>query len=390
MSRSWLFTSESVAEGHPDKLADLISDTLLDAYLWHDPHAHVACETLVTDGLVVLAGEVNAAPAALDALVGEEPAIARRVLSECGYDGTFPGIDPARCRVEARLHGQSADIRRGVERAGGVVGAGDQGLMFGYASDETPELMPLPILLAHRLMERQAALRRSGMLPWLRPDAKAQVSVCYRGERPLGVETVVLSTQHAEEVDTATVEREVVRAIIDPVVPAALRRPGFRSLVNPTGRFVTGGPAGDTGLTGRKIIVDTYGGRCPHGGGAFSGKDPTKVDRSAAYMARYVAKHVVAAGLARRCTLQLAYAIGVAEPVSVHLDLRGTGTVSEAALEALLPEVFDLTPAGIIAALDLRRPVYRATAAYGHFGRSLPGFTWERTDRVEALRRRAA
>ena len=385
MTTSYLFTSESVSAGHPDKLADQISDAILDAFLARDAQARVACETLIANGLVVVAGEFACRDDALfDELAAGVPPLVRQVLRQAGYDASFPGIDPETCEIVLRLNAQSADIRQGVG-GGAVLGAGDQGLMFGYATDETPALMPLPLVLAHALMRRQGECRREGILPWLKPDAKAQVTVRYADERPLGVETVVLSTQHADVVPTEVIEADVRAGIVDAVVPAALRLPGFRVLVNPTGRFVTGGPAGDVGLTGRKIIVDTYGGACPHGGGAFSGKDPTKVDRSAAYAARHVAKNIVAAGLARRCTVQLAYAIGVAEPVSLRVDDHGTGNVQPAVLEAAVREVFDLTPAGIIATLDLARPLYRQTAAYGHFGRDDLDLPWERTDAAARL-----
>jgi S-adenosylmethionine synthetase len=386
-TRQYLFTSESVSEGHPDKLADRISDSILDRFLTADPNAKVACETFLGDGLVVVAGEFHIASGSLGDIEAEIPGIVRRVIRDTGYDGTFLGIDPGSCEIRLQLNVQSADIHQGVEQAECIIGAGDQGLVFGYATDETPELMPLPLLLAHRLVEQQAALRRSGEIPWLRPDAKSQVTVRYRDENPVVVETVVLSTQHDEDVMTETVREVVEKEIVWPVIPEALRTDGLRVLVNPTGRFVIGGPQGDTGLTGRKIIVDTYGGRCPHGGGAFSGKDPTKVDRSAAYAARYVAKNIVAAGLARRCTVQLAYAIGVAEAVSLFVDTQGTGTVPEALLESAVQKIFDLTPAGIIRMLDLRRPIYSKTASYGHFGRTLPEFTWERTDLVDELKK---
>jgi S-adenosylmethionine synthetase len=382
-----LFTSESVSAGHPDKLADRISDTILDRFLAAEPSARVACETFLTDNLVVLGGEFHTADPAVFARIRDEaPDLVRALLRDTGYSGDFPGIDPDRCEILLRFSHQSADIRQGVER-GEEIGAGDQGLMFGCASDETPELMPLPIQLAHRLVERQEQLRRSGELPWLRPDAKSQVTVRYRGDRPEAVDTVVLSTQHDADVDIDTLRREVAERIIQPVLPARLCPQPPRVLINPTGRFVVGGPMGDTGLTGRKIIVDTYGGRCPHGGGAFSGKDPSKVDRSAAYAARHVAKNIVAAGLARRCVLQLAYAIGVSAPVSLLVDTQGTATVDEILLEAAVRAVFDLTPRGIIERLDLCRPIYAETAAFGHFGRELAAFTWERTDCVDALQR---
>ncbi len=389
MSNTYLFTSESVSDGHPDKLADRISDTVLDRCLSLDPNARVACETLLADNLVVVAGEFRLRSAEAFAQVRDElDGIVRGVLRQTGYNAHFRGIDPDTCEVLLWVHAQSAQIAGGVDRAPGVIGAGDQGLMFGYACDETPELMPLPIQLAHQLMRRQQLLRRNGELPWLRPDAKAQVTVRYRDDRPLAVDTVVLSTQLQSDLSDAAIEREVVARAVEPVIPAELRGPEMRYLVNPAGRFEDGGPHADTGLTGRKIVVDTYGGSCPHGGGAFSGKDPTKVDRSAAYAARWVAKHLVAAGLARRATVQLAYAIGRPEPVSIRVDAHGTANVPEARLEAVVPEVFDLTPAGIIRDLDLRRPVYAATAAFGHFGREQDGFTWERLDRVEQLRER--
>jgi S-adenosylmethionine synthetase len=338
---------------------------------------------------VVLAGEFHAAPETFRSIEPSIPELVRSMLREIGYRADFPGIDPERCDIQLRLNRQSGDIHQGVEQGEEVIGAGDQGLVFGYACDETPELMPLSLMLAHQLVRRQAELRRSGVLPWLRPDAKSQVTVRYLDGVPASVDAVVLSTQHAANVDIATVRRVVERDIIDPLIPQDLRSDGFRVLVNPTGRFVIGGPQGDTGLTGRKIVVDTYGGRCPHGGGAFSGKDPTKVDRSAAYMARYVAKNLVSAGLAERCTVQIAYAIGVAEPVSLYLDFHGTGRVDEQQATTWVSSLFDLRPAGIIRTLDLRRPIYRQTAAYGHFGRELPDFSWEKTDKVEVLRQLA-
>jgi S-adenosylmethionine synthetase len=387
MPNSYLFTSESVSDGHPDKLADRISDTVLDRCLALDPRAKVACETLLADDLVVVAGEFRLAPeGAFEELKAGLDGLVRGLLRDTGYHAGFPGIDPETCEVLLRVHGQSPQLTKGVERADRVLGAGDQGLMFGYACDETPELMPLPIQLAHRLMQRHRALRDSGELPWLRPDAKSQVTVRYQDERPLAVETVVISTQLQGELSDAEVERLVIEQLIEPVLPQALRSANIRYLVNPAGRFEIGGPHGDTGLTGRKIVVDTYGGSCPHGGGAFSGKDPTKVDRSAAYAARWVAKHLVAAGLARRATVQLAYAIGRPDPVSIRVDGHGTAEIEEARLERAVRAVFDLTPAGIIRDLDLRRPIYAATAAFGHFGRDDPaGFTWERTGRVEEL-----
>lgn len=387
MNRSYLFTSESVSEGHPDKVADILSDTILDFCLNLDPNAKVACEALVTAELVVIAGEFGFTDEHhFDTLNTAVPDLVRQAIREIGYDGSFPGINPDTCEIILKLNAQSEDIRQGVDRKDGMIGAGDQGLMFGYATRETDVLMPMPIVLSHALMERQAELRKSGLLPWLRPDAKSQVSVRYEGDLPVGVETVVLSTQHAESVDNDTIRREVEQQLVDTIIPKPFRTPNFRLLVNPTGRFETGGPLGDTGLTGRKIIVDTYGGRCPHGGGAFSGKDPSKVDRSAAYVARYIAKNIVAAELARRCLVQLSYAIGVVEPVSVLVDTQGTGVVEDEMMEQVVQECFDLTPTGIISALDLKRPIYRQTAAYGHFGRDVPAFTWERTDQVKALR----
>jgi S-adenosylmethionine synthetase len=387
MERSYLFTSESVSEGHPDKLADQISDAILDAFLAREATAKVACETLVADNLIVIAGEFRTAdPAIYDDIRDRAEEIARQVLRDAGYREADTGIDPDRCEVQVRFNHQSIQINKGIVHADGQLGAGDQGLMFGYACDETPDLMPYPIWLAHRLVARQAELRKSGALPWLRPDAKSQVTVRYDGQRVAGVNNVIISTQIERNLDPAKVAREVTREIIDPLLPANLRAPDFRVWVNPAGPFEIGGPNGDTGLTGRKIIVDTYGGACPHGGGAFSGKDPSKVDRSAAYMARYVAKNIVAAGLARRCMVQLAYAIGVAEPVSVMVDSQGTASVPDAALEAAVKKVFHLTPSGIIETLDLAQPIYRRTAAYGHFGRDDAGFSWERIDRVEALK----
>jgi S-adenosylmethionine synthetase len=384
---SHLFTSESVAAGHPDKLADQISDAIVDAFLARDGHARVACETLVADEYIVLAGEFRTANEELyRAVRAAAPDIVRGVLRAAGYSDHASGIDVAGCEVVVRFNHQSPDIARGVDAADREQGAGDQGSMFGYATRETAVLMPKAIWLAHWLMRRQADARVSGLLPWLRPDGKSQVTVRYRDGAPAEVTTVVLSTQHAADVDQEQVHRDVIRHIIEPVVSEHERAADIRYLVNPTGRFEVGGPRGDTGLTGRKIIVDTYGGACPHGGGAFSGKDPSKVDRSAAYMARYVAKNIVAADLAHRCTVQLAYAIGVAQPVSVWIDTHGTGSVSDAALERAVRQVFPLTPRGMIDALELLRPIYRATAVYGHFGREDAGFAWERTDRVEALR----
>jgi len=386
-ARHYLFTSESVSEGHPDKLADQISDAILDAFLAREATAKVACETLVADNLIVIAGEFRTADEALfNEIHDRAQEIARQVLRDAGYTDAATGIDPERCEVQVRFNHQSIQINQGVVHADGQLGAGDQGLMFGYACDETPDLMPYPIWLAHRLVRRQAELRKSGALPWLRPDAKSQVTVHYEGHRVVGVADVVISTQIERGLDPAWVTQQVTREIIDPLVPMNLRTADFRLWVNPAGPFEIGGPNGDTGLTGRKIIVDTYGGSCPHGGGAFSGKDPSKVDRSAAYMARYIAKNIVAAGLARRCLVQIAYAIGVVEPVSVMIDTQGTGSVPYEALEAAVKKIFRLTPSGIIAMLDLARPIYRQTAAYGHFGRDDIELGWERTDRTKALR----
>ena len=387
MARQHLFTSESVSEGHPDKIADQISDTILDAFLTEEASAKVACETLVADNLVVIAGEFKTADIThYQKIQRNAEGIARQVLRDIGYRDAETGIDPERCEVQVRFNHQSIQIHKGVELAGGIIGAGDQGLMFGYACDETPDLMPYPIWLAHGLVKQLAELRHSGALPWLRPDAKSQVTVVYEGSRVVGIDNVVISTQIARDLDPAWVTAEITRELIDPLVPKELRTPSFRLWVNPAGPFEIGGPNGDTGLTGRKIIVDTYGGACPHGGGAFSGKDPTKVDRSAAYMARYIAKNIVAAKLARRVTLQIAYAIGVAEPVSILVDSHGTGSVADERLETAVRAAYDLTPRGIIESLNLRRPIYRQTAAYGHFGRS--EFSWEQTDAVERLKQR--
>ena len=376
-----LFSSESVSEGHPDKLADRISDKVLDAFLTREPTARVACETLLADQCVVVAGEFRTKDPQVFRDVREQTVgLVAAVLRDAGYTDAQSGIDPDRCEVQVRFHGQSAEIAQGVDQADGVVGAGDQGLMFGYACDETPELMPAPIVYAHRLVRRQAELRRRRHIDWLRPDAKSQVTFRYEDGRPVEVAAIVLSTQHAQDVDQRTVHEVVHREILDVVIPATLRSRDCRVLINPTGSFTVGGPNGDTGLTGRKIIVDTYGGAAPHGGGAFSGKDPSKVDRSAAYMARFLAKQVVARGWARRCTLQVAYAIGVAEPVSFLVDAEGCDAKRNREIAATLRREFDLTPAGIIRTLDLQRPIYYGTAAYGHFGRQDLQLSWEATE----------
>src|SRR5438270_83207 len=382
-----VFTSESVTEGHPDKIADQISDAVLDAIVAKDPAARVACETLVTTGMAVIAGEITTSTYV------HIPDIVRGTIGAIGYTDASFGFDAQTCAILTTIDRQSGDIAMGVDKGG----AGDQGMMFGYASDETPSLMPLPIVLAHRLAERLATVRKAGDLPWLRPDGKTQVSVMYEGPRPVGISKVVVSTQHSDKIDHAELREGVIALVVRPVLADA----GFEVrdadlLVNPTGRFVVGGPQGDAGLTGRKIIVDSYGGMARHGGGAFSGKDPSKVDRSATYAMRWVAKNIVAAGLAKRCEAQVAYAIGVAEPVSIMVDTFGTGTVPQDALESAVREVFDLTPGGIIQALNLRNPIYRPTAAYGHFGRApekrrvgerdVELFTWEHVDRVEELK----
>jgi len=382
MSDSYLFTSESVSEGHPDKICDQISDAILDAYLAQDPDARVACESLTKTGLAMVAGEIKVKPG----VYIETEDIIRGVIRDIGYTSSDMGFDWETCAVINALGKQSSDINQGVDRADPEdMGAGDQGLMFGYACRETDVLMPAPITYAHRLVRRQAELRKNGTLPWLRPDAKSQVSFRYENGKPVHIDTVVLSTQHAPQISQADLRAAVVEQIIKPVLGDWLKDEPIIH-VNPTGRFVIGGPMGDAGLTGRKIIVDTYGGMARHGGGAFSGKDPSKVDRSAAYAARYVAKNIVAAGLADRCEVQVSYAIGVAEPTSIMVDTFGTGQVGNATLTRLVREHFDLRPAGILRMLDLKRPIYRATASYGHFGRDEADFTWERTDRAAALR----
>ena len=385
-----LFTSESVTEGHPDKICDQISDAVLDTILAQDPHARVACETCTTTGIVMVMGEVTTtASYAVDDIV-------RKVVCDIGYDRAKYGFDGNTCAVLTALHGQSPDIAQGVDaalegRAEGErdIGAGDQGMMFGFACDETEEYMPAPIALAHRITRRLSAARRSEELPWLRPDGKSQVTVEYEDDKPVRVHTVVVSTQHAPEIDHETLAREIVEKVVKPAIPQGLLDEKTRFLINPTGKFVIGGPMGDSGLTGRKIIVDTYGGYARHGGGAFSGKDPTKVDRSAAYACRYAAKNIVAAGLARRCEIAVAYAIGVARPVSLVVDTQGTGVLPDEKLAELVSACFDLRPAGIIEMLDLRRPIYRQTAAFGHFGRTDVDLPWERLDKVDALRKAA-
>jgi len=385
MSNDYLFTSESVSEGHPDKVADQISDAILDAILEQDPRARVAAETLCNTGLVVLAGEITT-HANVDYIQ-----VARNTIKRIGYDNTEYGIDYKGCAVLVAYDKQSPDIAQGVDEGAGIdldQGAGDQGLMFGYACDETPELMPAAIYYSHRLVERQSQLRKDGRLPWLRPDAKSQVTLRYVDGRPVAVDTVVLSTQHAPEITHSQIQEAVIEEIIKPVLPREWLD-GTKFLVNPTGRFVIGGPQGDCGLTGRKIIVDTYGGAAPHGGGAFSGKDPSKVDRSAAYAARYVAKNIVAAGLARQCQVQVSYAIGVARPINITVYTEGTGVIPDEKIAQLVMEHFDLRPKGIVQMLDLLRPIYAKTAAYGHFGREEPEFTWERTDKAALLRAEA-
>ena len=385
MSAEFLFTSESVSEGHPDKVSDQISDAILDAIFARDPQSRVAAETLCNTGLVVLAGEITTR-ANVDYIQ-----VARDTIRSIGYDNTEYGIDYKGCAVLVAYDKQSPDIAQGVDRAHDNnldQGAGDQGLMFGYACDETPSLMPAAIHLAHRLVERQSLLRRDGRLPWLRPDAKSQVTLRYVNGRPERIDTVVLSTQHAPDIALEKLREAVIEEVIKPVLPKDLVKGDVKFLVNPTGRFVVGGPQGDCGLTGRKIIVDSYGGSAPHGGGAFSGKDPSKVDRSAAYAGRYVAKNIVAAGLAKKALIQISYAIGVAQPTSIMVSTEGTGVVPDERIAQAVRDVFDLRPKGIVQMLDLLRPIYRKTAAYGHFGREEPEFTWEATDRAEALRAR--
>ena len=383
MQKDFIFTSESVSEGHPDKMADQVSDAVLDAILTQDKHARVACETLLTTGVCVIAGEITTTA------VIDYNQVARLAIKRIGYDSSEIGFDYNTCSVLVTVGKQSPDIAQGVDRAHDDnldQGAGDQGLMFGYACNETPVLMPMPIHLAHRLTERQSELRKDGRLPWLRPDAKSQVSIRYVDGKPHSIDTVVLSTQHNPDISHAMLTEAVIEEIVKPVLPKDMLTAETRYLVNPTGRFVIGVPMGDAGLTGRKIIVDTYGGAAPHGGGAFSGKDPSKVDRSAAYAGRYVAKNIVAAGLADRCQIQVSYAIGVSRPTSLMVETFGTNKIPEAQIEALIRDHFDLRPKGIVAMLDLLRPIYTRTASYGHFGRDEPDFTWEVTDKATALR----
>jgi len=380
MSSRYSFTSESVSEGHPDKISDQVSDAILDAILEKDPNARVACETLVKTGMVILAGEISTS-----ARIDVEP-IVRNVITEIGYDHTEKGFDGHTCAVINALGEQSVDIAQGVDRdTEKNQGAGDQGLMFGYASNETDVLMPAPITYAHRLVKRQAELRKSGELSWLRPDAKSQITFRYENNQPVSIDAVVLSTQHSPDINQKDLKEAVLEQIIKPVLDKEWINKDTQFHINPTGKFVIGGPVGDCGLTGRKIIVDTYGGMARHGGGAFSGKDPSKVDRSAAYAGRYVAKNIVAAGLAQRCEIQVSYAIGVAKPTSISINTFGTGTIGDEKLEAIVNEVFDLSPYGILSMLDLNRPIYRKTASYGHFGRTEPEFSWEKTDKVDAL-----
>jgi S-adenosylmethionine synthetase len=382
----YIFTSESVSEGHPDKVADQISDAILDAILTQDPTSRVACETLVTTGMAVIAGEITTRA------VVDYPKVVRETIREIGYNDSAMGFDWETCAVLVSIDRQSPDISQGVTEGEGMFkdqGAGDQGLMFGYACSETPELMPMTIMYAHKLTQRLAEVRKNGVLNFLRPDSKSQVSIQYVDDRPVRVDTVVISSQHVPEVSYETIKEGIIEEVVKKIIPAHLMDDKTRFLINPTGRFVIGGPMGDCGLTGRKIIVDSYGGHGAHGGGAFSGKDPSKVDRSAAYMGRYVAKNLVAAGLCEKCEVQVSYAIGVAEPVSVMVDTSGTGKIPSTRIAQIIREVFDLRPRAIIEELDLLRPIYKKTAAYGHFGRELPEFTWERKDKVDILREKA-
>jgi S-adenosylmethionine synthetase len=385
MENKHIFTSECVTEGHPDKIADQISDAILDAMLEGDPESRVACETMVTTGIAIIAGEITT-----NTYV-HIPEIVRQTLTEIGYTNADYGIDAKTCAIMTSIDNQSPDIAMGVDEfSDHEQGAGDQGLMFGFACDDTEELMPLPIMLAHRLTQRLAEVRKSGELPWVRPDGKSQVGVEYDGNKPIRIDSALISTQHDEEITHEEITKEIIEKVFKPVLPAGMVDDDTTFLVNPTGKFVRGGPHADCGLTGRKIIVDTYGGMGRHGGGAFSGKDPSKVDRSASYMARYIAKNIVAAGIATRAEVQLSYAIGVAQPTSVMVNTFGTGNVAENVIEKAIRTVFDLTPKGIITTLNLKRPIYRVTAAYGHFGRTGDGFTWERTDKVDQLKKACA
>jgi len=384
--KEYIFSSESVSEGHPDKVADQISDAILDAIIAQDPKARVACETMVTTGMAVIAGEITTTAYA------DMPSIVRETIREIGYNDSAMGFDWETCAVLTSIDKQSPDISMGVTEGEGMFkdqGAGDQGIMFGYACNETPELMPMPILLSHQLVKRLADVRKSGELHFLRPDSKSQVSIRYENDKPVYVDTVVISSQHTPDVSHETIQEGIIDAVVKKIIPAHLMDAQTKVFINPTGRFVVGGPMGDCGLTGRKIIVDTYGGAGRHGGGAFSGKDPSKVDRSAAYMGRYVAKNLVAAGVCERCEVQMAYAIGVAEPVSVMVNTFGTGSITESRIAQIIREVFDLRPRAIIEQLDLLRPIYKLTAAYGHFGRELPEFTWEKKDKAEIIRSKA-
>ncbi len=384
--KEYIFSSESVSEGHPDKVADQISDAILDAIIAQDPKARVACETLVTTGMAVIAGEITTTAYA------DMPSIVRETIREIGYNDSAMGFDWETCAVITSIDKQSPDIAMGVTEGEGMFkdqGAGDQGIMFGYACNETPELMPMPILLSHQLVKRLADVRKSGELHFLRPDSKSQVSIRYENDKPVYVDTVVISSQHTPDVSHETIQEGIIDAVVKKVIPAHLMDAHTKIFINPTGRFVVGGPMGDCGLTGRKIIVDTYGGAGRHGGGAFSGKDPSKVDRSAAYMGRYVAKNLVAAGVCEKCEVQVAYAIGVAEPVSVMVNTFGTGTIAESRIAQIIRDVFDLRPRAIIEQLDLLRPIYKLTAAYGHFGRELPEFTWEKKDKADIIRGKA-
>jgi len=380
MTKEYIFTSESVTEGHPDKMADQISDAILDYIIEKDTNARVACETMVSNGFCVIAGELKTMAYA------PMQEIARKVIQEIGYTDANYGFDYRAAAVLNGIGEQSPDINQGVDKEDGEIGAGDQGMMFGYACNETDVLMPMPIHLAHRLTQKLAEVRKEGIVPYLRPDGKAQISVKYIGDKPVSVDTVVISTQHSPDVSQSQIRKDMIEAVINEVIPSEMMNDDTTIHINPTGKFVIGGPQGDAGLTGRKIIVDTYGGSCPHGGGAFSGKDPTKVDRSAAYAARHVAKNLVAAGACDRATIQIAYAIGVVQPVSIMVDTHGTGKVDEEKIESCVKELFDLSPKGIIDSLDLLRPIYRKTASYGHFGREEDGFTWEKTNRVDEIK----